>query len=361
MAMNKDTRVLVDWLTFSCRGMNDARFAARYFLGMDSDLFVQAPASPLPGYQSAIYFGHIYVCYDGRENDYFQDMGVCVSMSGDGCRTFEQYSTLKRIDTSTGVILQGEEYSVFPLLFGLLYENDCRVSRMDLAIDDLSGLLDVPTLQECAKAGEINTRMSSIKGVFDLKNREDAGSTIYFGAESSDFRIRIYDKAKQLGVAGPWVRVELVMARKVSTAFVQKFMEGWTPDQEAAQSVGGMAFSILADKLNFIERDDCNISRCSVKDWWSEFLGSVEAQQVFSRVVADHSVNELSEWIISQVAPALALTFKAFHGDWFRENVLVPGEKRWSKKYSSLWEDFQKKKQAELQLHVSAAGDAAAR
>lgn len=86
-----------------------------------------------------------------------------------------------------------------------------------------------------------------------------------------------------------------------------------------------------------------NISRCSLKDWWAEFLGSVDAQRVFSRVVAEHNVNELAQWIIDQVAPALALTFKAFHGTWFRTNVLEAGEKRWSKRYLALWEDFQDK------------------
>ncbi|MCI8808133.1 MAG: replication initiation factor domain-containing protein, partial [Oscillospiraceae bacterium] len=32
------------------------------------------------------------------------------------------------------------------------------------------------------------------------------GSTIYIGAPSSDFRVRIYDKALEQGAEGHWVR-----------------------------------------------------------------------------------------------------------------------------------------------------------
>lgn len=53
-----------------------------------------------------------------------------------------------------------------------------------------------------------------------------------------------------------------------------------------------------------------NTSRCSLKDWWAEFLGSVDAQRVFSRVVAEHNVHELAQWIIDQVAPALQMSLK---------------------------------------------------
>lgn len=346
---NQETRVLIDWITFSCPGINDARFAARYFLGLDPDMFTEAPFAPLPGYAAAIRFGDVFVCYDARTNDYFNDMGVCVSMSGEGCRQFEKYTTLHQLDDN-GFLLEGEDYSAFPLLFCLLVENQCRVSRLDVAIDERSGLLDVPVIQEAAKAGEVNSRMRSIKGVFDLDGKTDNGSTIYFGSETSDFRVRIYDKAKQLGQADPWVRVELVLRHDLSTAFVDKFVNGWNGEGEQL-NVGVMAFSILKDKLNFIDRDDSNISRCTVKSWWVEFLGNVEAQKVFERVVAEHNVEALAEWVVTQVAPSLALTFKCLHGDWFRDKVLVAGEKRWSKKYESLYRNFVKQREADTQLY----------
>lgn len=338
----KECRVLIDWLTFSVKGRDDPRDVVEYFLGMDSDLFKQAPCSPLPGYQQALEFKHIYICYDGREDEYFKDLGICVSMSGDGCRTFEEYSTLKAVDESTGEVIQQGVNSAFPPLLWLISQYECTVSRLDLAIDEFNGLLNVPAIMECAKSGEVNSRMKKVKGIFDLNGQDDEGSTVYFGAESSDFRIRIYDKGKQLRQSDPWVRVEMVLKRDNSTAFVNKFIEGWELGQNEDQEVGSMARSILMDKLRFINRDDSNISRCSLKDWWAEFLGSVEALRVFSRVVAEHGVDHLAQWLIDQVAPALALTFEAYHGTWFRTNIIEAGKKRWSKRYQALYDDFQR-------------------
>ena len=78
----------IDWLTFSVKSERDPEAVIIEYLGMDPDLF-QETGSCLPGYQCAKRFSDIIVCYEPRENEYFKDMGVCVSMSGNGCRAFE--------------------------------------------------------------------------------------------------------------------------------------------------------------------------------------------------------------------------------------------------------------------------------
>ncbi len=85
-------QVLIDWLTFSVKE-TDPNKVIQTYLGMDPALF-QDTGYSLMGYNKVIRFSDILVCSEGREDDYFKDMGVCVSMSGNGCRTFETMSKL---------------------------------------------------------------------------------------------------------------------------------------------------------------------------------------------------------------------------------------------------------------------------
>ena len=66
-------QALIDWLTFSVKTEKDPAAVIIEYLGMDPDLFQEA-GSCLPGYQSAMRFSDIIVCYDPRENEHFKDI-----------------------------------------------------------------------------------------------------------------------------------------------------------------------------------------------------------------------------------------------------------------------------------------------
>ena len=41
--------------------------------------------------------------------------------------------------------------------------------------------------------------------------------------------------------------------------------------------LGKLAAQVMNDKLSFIERDDSNITRCSVCSWWQNFVEELES------------------------------------------------------------------------------------
>ena len=126
-------QVLIDWLTFSIKETDPSKVIQTY-LGMDSALF-QDTGYSLMGYNKVMRFSDILVCSEGREDDFFKDMGICVSMSGNGCRTFETMSKL----TLNLEDKQGTQSVAFPALFQLLASDadaDANVSRIDIACDD---------------------------------------------------------------------------------------------------------------------------------------------------------------------------------------------------------------------------------
>lgn len=281
-------QVLVDWLTFSVKEQDPAK-VIREYLGLDPELFQDAGYGLL-GYNRVLRFSDICVCYEPRENDFFRDMGVCVSMSGNGCRAFETMSKLT----------QAGQDSVFPTLFQLLAADEtANVSRLDIACDDREGFLNMEEIVEKVQANEINSRMTKRSVIVSFDGTQRSGSTIYLGAPSSDFRVRIYDKALEEGVDGHWIRVELVMRHKNAAAFVEQM--------NSAPSVGKLAAQVVNDKFSFIERDDSNITRCTVCGWWQSFVDELESVRLVARCVIQHSVERIENWIESQVGPSLAV------------------------------------------------------
>ena len=326
-------QVLVDWLTFSVKEQDPAK-VIREYLGLDPELFQDAGYGLL-GYNRVLRFSDICVCYEPRENDFFRDMGVCVSMSGNGCRAFETMSKLT----------QAGQDSVFPTLFQLLAADEtANVSRIDIACDDREGFLNMEEIVEKVQANEINSRMTKRSVIVSFDGTQRSGSTIYLGAPSSDFRVRIYDKALEEGVDGHWIRVELVMRHKNAAAFAEQM--------NSAPSVGKLAAQVVNDKFSFIERDDSNITRCTVCGWWQSFVDELESVRLVARCVIQHSVERIENWIESQVGPSLAVILNTLGWPHLFELARAAAG-RLSARQLSLISDYNALQAARLQAAVS--------
>ena len=320
-------QVLVDWLTFSVKEQNPNTVIQDY-LGLEPDLF-QDTGYGLLGYNKVLRFSDICVCYEPRENDYFRDMGVCVSMSGNGCRTFETMSKLKFEGARDK---QGLESIAFPVLFQLLAADEtAHISRIDIACDEKDGTLDMDAIVKKVQSNEVNSRMTMRRVVVGYNGSQRDGTTVYIGAPSSDFRVRIYDKALEEGVDGHWIRVELVMRGKNANAFVSQVVN--------TRTVGKLAAQVINDKFSFIDRDDSNITRCSVCPWWLSFVDELEAVRLVAREVIQHSVEQIDNWVINQVGPSLAVLYRTLGWPHLFELARDAG-RRLSDKQQSLISDY---------------------
>lgn len=280
------------------------------------------------GYSKVQRFSDILVCSDGREDDNFHNMGVCVSMSGNGCRTFETMSKLT-LDLKDR---QGTSSVAFPALFQLLVsDTDANVSRIDIACDDRAGYLDMDAILTKTQTNEVNSRMTKRSTVISFDGTQRNGATVYIGASSSSFRVRIYDKALEQGEPGHWVRVELVMRSKNANAFVEQMT--------ASENVGKLAAQVINDKFSFIERDDSNITRCTVCQWWTQFVDELESVRLVAREVIQHTVEQIGSWVEAQVGPSLAILFQTMGWPYLFE-LAKDSAKRLSDKQISLVTDY---------------------
>lgn len=309
--------VLIDWITFTVKGRELCDVISS-FLGLDPDLFVSTGFS-LNGYTHVVRFSDIFVMDQPRENDFFKSMGVCVSMSGNGCRAFEKFTSF------TGV--------PFLHLFREIVNCNANVTRLDVACDDRHGALNMDTIIEKTRSGDICSRMTNRSIVSSWDGVSSSGSTVYIGSESSAFRLRLYDKAAEQGIAGHWVRLEMVLRQKYSLDFVEHAALG--------VPVGKLAAQVLNDKFRFIDRDDSNITRCSSCSWWVDFVQEVDSLHLSKRTDVAHPVDHIDEWIRFQVAPSLAILLDTLGFAHLYEMILASRD-RLTDQQKALIDDFKR-------------------
>ena len=114
--------VIYDWLSFTSKQLSPDQIISA--LGLSHLPWVETKGSR--GYKRKKYYSSINIHYDGRD-----DMGVWCEMSGQGCRSFETLSKL---------FLDGDGWV---RLFRWITENECKLTRLDVAYDDHSGILPV--------------------------------------------------------------------------------------------------------------------------------------------------------------------------------------------------------------------------
>lgn len=290
----KMNRCIVDFLTFSIRKDEHSKISLSEPLDFDFICrFLGLPAAEFSNMGRIKYYKERYECnnisiavpFEARETQ----QGYNISMSGNGCRYYESY------------IKQGEMIDVYDIWRGLfkrlraLTEKgfSVNVSRLDIAVDDFSGVLTVDKVVKCIENDCVATRFqrrvnydgncdmyiaqSAVKTSFFRRIRS---STAEFGSRLSRSFCRIYDKKAEqmqknyndkkefarLEKMKHWTRFEVEFKDENAIKMVNAFIDQLHFPHFFASYVNGM--------LRFIERDNSNISRCHTCSWWAEFIGT---------------------------------------------------------------------------------------
>ena len=109
---------------------------------------------------------------------------------------------------------------------------------------------------------------------------------------------------------------------------------------------------VVIEKLSFIERDDSNITRCTVCDWWREFVDELEAVRLVARCVVQHSVERIENWVDAQIGPSLAIITRTLGWPHLFE-IAHTAVSRLSQKQSALIADYNALQNARLQAFAA--------
>ncbi|MFD0727052.1 replication initiation factor domain-containing protein [Lysobacter brunescens] len=120
-----------------------------------------------------------------------------LELTGDGCRLYE------------GAAGSGHAKRWLELR-AKLESSAGRITRVDVAADDLHGFHPITWAICRHQAGEFDNRGQTPKAQHIDDFGSGDGSTFYIGSVTSEKRMRVYEKGKQLGDReSPWVRYEV--------------------------------------------------------------------------------------------------------------------------------------------------------
>lgn len=268
--------VIRDWFTFTSKTHDPYELVEA--LGLSSCAWTQVKG--WYGYRSRLYFGNISIHYDGSE-----DMGVCCEMSGQGCRNFESYTSLP---------------GKWDDLLRFVRDNGLHVTRLDVAYDDHTGVLDINRVKEDTENRRFVSRFRNfrIEHSFSGEN-EPEGLSIYFGSQKSESMVRIYDKAAERGYTDGthWVRVEMQLRGDRAGAFLDV-------DLPIGQAFAGA----LLNYLRFVEPDDSdsNKRRWTMAEYWYKVLGDVERISLYTAPGAEYNVEKCKHFVVDMAGNAIA-------------------------------------------------------
>lgn len=257
------------------------------------------------GYHYRSSFSGINILSGGTE-----EMGVCIEMSGVGCRSFESYSSLSWFELFT--------WLSDPI-------SECKITRIDLAFDDHTGILDMDQLLE-----DTDEHYYRKKGNWWKVEYGSVGCTIYHGSPQSEIRCRIYDKAAERGFLDGqhWIRVELVLRNSNATNAILEIL--------SRKSVGVVFSGVLRNYLCYLSPSlDSNKSRWEIAQYWLDLLGSIEPISLWHNPGLEYNIFNLQRLLVDQMGGAL-ITWKLICGLDSLEDLLQKRTKKLNPKYQLL-------------------------
>lgn len=299
----KNNVFLIDWLTFVAFGETVDFLKA--LLGLDS------PSIPWEveekfrnGYPMQCYWNGITFSYGADDEKYYKDpskarndMGICVNLSGTGCRCFETYGN-------------GDWFHLFSYLFrntDYVAESQhifkrYNITRLDLAYDDHNGILDINQIERDTRDRNYTSRSKYSEIVWsDNQNDDIHGLTIQIGSDKSDVKIRIYNKAAERGFKDRhWIRTELQLrSDRAKNAAAQLVLN---------KHIGRITSGILRNYLLFrTPSSDSNISRWPIADYWDSLILDMQRISLWAAPGEEYNFANTEYWLFKQYGAALSV------------------------------------------------------
>lgn len=279
--------LLYDWFTVSFSGVDKETII--HVLGMDSYPWQTADNGSRLKYASRLYFDGVSVHWT-PDNDFKHNAGVCLEMSGHGCRDFETFGH--------GDWLQ---------LFDFVKLTGGQVSRIDIAFDDFTGLIDLNCMAAFARKFWFTSRSQKVRIMEESEDGEPdhLGISVCHGSKSSDLYLRCYDKRveKHAWEIPHWVRFEVQLRHDNCQGFL-----------DAPGFLGERFRGVIANYLNYRCPHPDRLSNkrtWEVCPWWSRFLQGAAALSVNQKKDVEYNKDRLEKHVYGRNHNCLATSILA--------------------------------------------------
>ncbi len=250
-------------------------------------------------YTEHYYIGDIFVLTSPDE-----EKGTLLELKGKGCRQMESY-------------LLAQERSWYDFLMDCLVDGGV-MKRLDLAINDKAGILDIPELTEKCHQEECISVFRSFKSYRsgELVNHHEQdkagmGHTLYIGSLKSEVYFCIYEKAYEqyakLGIPIEETPVKNRFEIRLKNDRAYYAVKDLLTYYDAERT----AFDIINRYLRFVDKEDGKRrNEWQVNDRWAWFLGAGRGRLKLTTKPEPYTLDRTLNWIARQVAPTLKMARK---------------------------------------------------
>ena len=247
-------------------------------------------------YTEHYYLGDIFVFTSADE-----EKGVLLELKGKGCRQFESY-------------LLAQERSWYDFLMDALIDGGV-MKRLDLAINDHTGMLDIPELTEKCRNEECVSVFRSFKSYasgelvrHEEQDKTGMGYTLYIGSLKSEVYFCVYEKSYE-----QYIKLGI----PVSEALIKNRFEIRLKNERAYYAVRDLlthydaertAFSIINRYIRFVDmEEDKRREDWKLNDRWAWFIGKGREPLKLTTQPEPYTLSRTLNWIARQVAPTLKM------------------------------------------------------
>lgn len=229
------------------------------------------------------------------------DKGVLVELKGRGCRQFESY-------------LLAQQRSWYEFFMDVLVAGGV-MKRLDLAINDHRGMLDIPELTEKCRNEECVSVFRSFKSYasgelvkHEEQDKAGMGYTLYIGSLKSEVYFCVYEKSYEqyikLGIpieeAPIKNRFEIRLKNERAYYAVRDLLTYYDAERTA--------FSIINRYVRFVDK----VADKKRSDWklsvrWAWFIGENREPLKLTTKPEPYTLDRTLRWIQRQVDPTLKM------------------------------------------------------
>ena len=230
-----------------------------------------------------------------------EEKGVLLELKGRGCRQFESY-------------LLAQQRSWYDFLMDALVDGGV-MKRLDLAINDHTGMLDIPELTEKCRNEECVSVFRSFKSYasgelvkHEEQDKAGMGYTLYIGSLKSEVYFCVYEKSYEqyikLGIpieeAPIKNRFEIRLKNERAYYAVRDLLTYYDAERTA--------FSIINRYVRFVDKEaDKKRSDWKLSVRWAWFIGENREPLKLTTKPEPYTLDRTLRWIQRQVDPTLKM------------------------------------------------------
>ena len=250
-------------------------------------------------YSEHYYMGDIFVLVSNE-----QEKGVLLELKGKGCRQYENF-------------LLAQHRSWYDFLMDALVEGGV-IKRLDLAINDMVGILDIPELTKKCRNEECISVFRSFKSYRSgelvqsrEENKSSMGNTLYIGSLKSEVYFCVYEKDYEQYVKYDIPVEETLIKNRFEIRLKNERAYYAVRDLLTYHDAERTAFSIINHYVRFADKDETKRrSDWQTNERWAWFIGENRRRLKLTTKPEPYDFQRTLNWLSRQVAPTLQVAEK---------------------------------------------------